>query len=151
MHCFNIDLDSAGWSYDQTVHTRAVNTRPKCVNRLLYEFSFNEASVEFWVTIQTNYCLNQQVAKIGSDVCANHILVVYNTWTTCTPNFVLKVNQPDRCASTTERCRTYYCPSWNYMPNLRQNPKGLTNILVSNYKNPIEMVTWQINSSLLVT
>jgi len=37
------------------------------------------------------------------------------------------------------------------MPILRQNPKGLTNILVSNYKNPIEMVTWQINSSLLVT
>jgi hypothetical protein len=27
------------------------------------------------------------------------------------------------------------------MPILRQNPKGLTNILVSNYKNPIEMVT----------
>ena len=65
----------------------------KCVNRLLYEFSFNEDSVEFWVTIQANYCLSQQVAKIGSDVCANHIFVVYNTWTTCTPNFVLKVNQ----------------------------------------------------------
>lgn len=87
--------------------------------------------------------------NIGSNVCANHVVVVYNTWTTCTPNFVLKVNQPDSCTATTERCRTDYCPSWNMIPILRQNHKGLTNILVSNYKNPIEIVTWQINSSLL--
>lgn len=113
----------------------------KCRNHLLHhEFSFNEDLVGFWVTIQTNLCVNQQVTNFGYNVCANHVVVVYKN------DMHTKLcveSKPTRQLCPHHRT-THYCPSWNMMAILRQNSNGLTNILVSNYKNPIEMVMWKL-------